>query len=228
MASKRAVCGAVLVLLCGLMTTEAADVRAEPPPQEHDADATEEHGPTSDHDPSTEAEGHATHEDHSGHHDRSHIKNEVALFLGATDEHGHDIEFSWGFDYKRKVSGRSAAGAFFDYAGGDLRNTVLGGLFFWWPFPEVPFQIFGGPGVEFHDGRNQDGDDSDEGNGHAFKSEGGGHDGTDANETYFLVRVGVGYDFHIGSSYGIVPTVMLDFVNGEEVWVYGLAFTYGW
>ena len=43
----------------------------------------------------------------------------------------------------------------------------------------------------------------------------------------FVFRIGVGYDIHIGESFGIMPAINLDFVNNEEVWVYGLNFTYG-
>lgn len=55
-------------------------------------------------------------------------KNEVALFLGGTDEHGHDTEFTWALDYKRRVGERWAVGGYFDFAGGELRDTVLGAL----------------------------------------------------------------------------------------------------
>jgi hypothetical protein len=72
-------------------------------------------------------------------------------------------------------------------------------------------------GVEFHRGRD--------GGGLQKSDEGGG---TDENATYFLFRIGAGYDFHLGESFGLVPLVSLDFVNNEKVWVYGLAFTYGW
>ena len=41
------------------------------------------------------------------------------------------------------------------------------------------------------------------------------------------MRIGIGYDIHVGESFGLVPTVNLDFVNNEKVWVYGLAVTYG-
>ncbi len=59
------------------------------------------------------------------------------------------------------------------------------------------------------------------------KSEDSGHGGPDKDATYFVFRIGVAYDFHIGERFGIAPAVNLDFVNNEEVWVYGLNFTYG-
>jgi len=121
---------------------------------------------------------------------------------------------TWGLDYKRRIAKRWAAGGWFDYAGGDLRNSAAGGIVAFWP-GLGDLQLLAGPAVEFHEGRG--------GGGHG---EEGGEPDKDA--TYFLFRIGVGYDFHIGERYGIVPIVMLDFVNNEEVWVYGLGFTHGW
>ena len=41
-----------------------------------------------------------------------------------------------------------------------------------------------------------------------------------------MVRVGVGYDIPVGRMF-ITPTVNVDFVDSEEVLVYGLAFGFG-
>jgi hypothetical protein len=146
-------------------------------------------------------------------HARDH-KNEVALFLGLTDEEGHDSELTWAFDYKRRVAEKWAVGGAVDYAGGELRNTVLLALAFFWP-GLGNLQFLGGPGVEFHSGRGLVRDD---------------HDGVklDKDATYFVFRVGVAYDFHLGNRFGLVPNVNLDLVDGEKVWVYGLALSYGW
>ena len=46
-------------------------------------------------------EEHGEVESHGG---RPHHKNEFAIFLGGTDEHGHPTEFTWGLDYKRGVA----------------------------------------------------------------------------------------------------------------------------
>ncbi len=106
-------------------------------------------------------------------------------------------------------------GAFFDYAGGELRNAVLAPLVAFWP-GLGNLQLLAAAGVEFHQDRG--GDD------HQKSGEAGE---ADQDATYFLIRLGVGYDFHLGESFGLVPTVNLDFVNNEKVWVYGLAVTYG-
>ena len=152
--------------------------------------------------------------EHSSHHVRD-FKNEVAVFLGGTDEHGHDTELTRGIDYKRRIAERWAVGVFFDYAGGELRNAVLAPMVAFWP-GLGNLQLMAAAGVEFHQGRD--------GGGHQKSGEGGG---TDEDDTYFLVRLGAGYDIHLGESFGLVPNLNLDFVNNEKVWVYGLAFTYG-
>ena len=168
-----------------------------------------EHGDVAKNGETVEHEG-----EHSSHHIRD-FKNEVAVFVGGTDEHGHDTELTWGLDYKRRIAERWAVGVFFDYAGGELRNAVLAPMVAFWP-GLGNLQLMAAAGVEFHQGRD--------GGGHQ-KSGGGG--GTDEDATYFLVRLGAGYDIHLGERFGLVPNLNLDFVNNEKVWVYGLAFTYG-
>ena len=168
-----------------------------------------EHGDVAEDAETVEHEG-----EHPSHHVRD-FKNEVALFLAATYEQGHDTEITWGFDYKRRIADRWAVGAFVDYAGGELRNAVLAPMVAFWP-GLGNLQLMAAAGVEFHQGRD--------GGGHQKSGEGGG---TDEDATYFLVRLGAGYDIHLGERFGLVPNLNLDFVNNEKVWVYGLAFTYG-
>ena len=107
-------------------------------------------------------------------------------------------------------------GVLFDYAGGELRNAVLAPMVGFWP-GLGNLQLLAAARVEFHRGRN--------GGGHQKSGEGGG---TDKDAAYFLFRLGIGYDIHLGESFGLVPNLNLDFVNNEKVWIYGLAVTYGW
>jgi hypothetical protein len=46
------------------------------------------------------------------------------------------------------------------------------------------------------------------------------------DSTEFLVRVGAAYDFHI-KSFSISPTFNVDFVDSEEILVYGVHLGYG-
>jgi hypothetical protein len=161
-----------------------------------------------------EAAERAEHSAESQHeHGREH-ENEVAVFFGGTDERGHDTEFTLGLDYKRRIAERWAVGGIFDYAGGELRNTVLAPSVSFWP-GLGNLQLLAAPGVEFHQGRDD--------GGHEKSAEGE----ADKDATYFLFRLGVAYDIHLGERFGLAPQVNLDFVNNEEVWVWGIAVTYG-
>jgi hypothetical protein len=163
----------------------------------------------------------AEHGESEGHGGSLHHKNDVAIFLGGTDEHGHPTEFTWGLDYKRRVAERWAVGGLFDHAGGSLRNAIVAASVTWLPVGKL--SLTAAPGIEFHRGRS-----SNEGCGCAgsTKSEETGE--ADEDATYFLLRLGVGWVFPIGESYRIEPQVNLDLVEGEKVWVYGFNFIYAW
>lgn len=109
-------------------------------------------------------------------------------------------------------------GGLFEYTDG-LRNTIFAVPFYW--HPGGSWKLIAAPGVEFHNGRGEAVT--------PHKSEGGeeGHGEADEDETYFLFRIGVAYDIHLGGSWGLAPAVDLDFVEGERVLVYGVSLTYG-
>ena len=146
----------------------------------------------------------------SGHH----FKNGLSLFLGATDEHGHGTEPTWGLEYGRFLSPHWTIGGLIDYAGGDQRNIVIAPAVFWKPFGGG-FLLLAAPGVEYHNGRAAVDDH------HLLKADTAA---VDEDETYFVMRFGAAYYFHVGSRYGIGPAVNLDLVDGHEVWVYGVNF----
>ena len=161
--------------------------------------------------PSAAGEEHSEHsEDHgeNGHQ----FKNGIALFLGATNEQGHGTEPTWGLEYGYRFSPRWGVGGLIDYAGGGQRNLVIAPLVYWKPFGGG-FTLLAAAGVEYHNGRGEVE--------HHLKAD---HEAANRDETYFLLRLGVTYWFHVGSRYGIGPTVDLDLVNGHEVWVYGVNF----
>jgi hypothetical protein len=188
--------------------------------QEHDTTPAqeaheEEHAEEAEHEEHGESEGHGG---------RPHHKNDFAIFLGGTDEHGHPTEFTWGLDYKRRVAEHWAVGGLFDYAGGSLRNAIVAASVTWFPIGKIT--LTAAPGIEFHRGRSSN---EDCGCGGSTKSEETGEHGeADQDATYFLLRLGVGWAFPIGKSYGIEPQVNLDLVEGEKVWVCGLNFIYAW
>ncbi len=147
--------------------------------------------------------------DHSiGHHA---FRHEVAFSLGGTKEQGHDTEFTWSVEYTYSFTPKFGVGGIFEYAGGGLRNTIVIAPFYWKPVGGLIF--LAGPGVEFHKGRDND-------EHHLFKS--GGE--TDEDATYFVFRVGTAYSFHVGERYAVIPSINLDLVEGEKVWVGGVTF----
>jgi hypothetical protein len=162
-----------------------------------------EHG---DHSPEAEHRGESGHD----------FKNGIALFLGATNEHGHGTEGTWGLEYGRVLSPHWTVGGLIDYAGGGQRNMVIAPAVFWKPFGGG-FVLLAAPGVEYHSGRGTV-------EHHLLKAESAAED---KNKTYFVLRLGTAYYFHFGSRFGIGPAVNLDLVNGQEVWVYGVNFEVG-
>jgi hypothetical protein len=164
--------------------------------------AEEGHAEASEHSSGTESHGETSH----------HFKNAFALFLGATNEHGHGTEPTWGLEYGRALTPHWTIGGLIDYAGGAQRNVVIAPMVVWKPFAGGGFVLLAAPGVEYHNGRGTL-------EHHLSKAETAA---VDKDETYFVLRLGTAYYFHLGSRFGIGPTVNLDLVEGEQVWVYGV------
>lgn len=205
----------LLILLCSFpgSAQEAEHSERGTPPAEEAQD--EEHAEAAEH------EEHGEVDDHG---ERPHHKNDVAIFLGRTDEHGHPTEFTWGLDYKRRVAHRWAVGGLFDYASGELRDSIVAASVTWWPVGQLG--LTAAPGIEYHRGRSSNDGCGCGGSTKSEKAE--GHGETDKDATYFVLRLGVGWGFPIGESYGIEPQINLDLVEGENVWVYGVNFIYAW
>ena len=186
----------------------------------------QEHGAPAENEAREEAHAEETeHDEHSEKHGGRHWHtNDVGVFLGATAEHGHETELTWGLEYRRLIARHWGIGVLFDYAGGELRDAILAPSLTWLPVGRL--QILAAPGIEFHRGRG-----STEGCGCAphTKSEDPDQIGlADEDETYFVFRLGAGWNFPVGQSYGITPQINLDLVEGEKIWVYGVAFAYAW
>ena len=54
-------------------------------------------------------------------------------------------------------------------------------------------------------------------------SENGDH-GDGGSEREFLARTGIGYAFHVGKRYSVVPTLYADFVDEHVIFVGGVNF----
>lgn len=137
------------------------------------------------------------------------FQHEISLFLGFTDEEGHSAEGTIGFEYAYTLYPRWAVGGLIDYAGGDVRNLVLGAPVYF--RPGRGWVLLAAPGVEFHNG---------------WGGETAGHGEADEDETDFLFRVGVMYKFRISERFSILPTLDVDFVGGDTAYVYGANFAF--
>ena len=49
--------------------------------------------------------------------------------------------------------------------------------------------------------------------------------GEDEDEEFFVFKIGGGYEFELSRRFMLVPTYNLDFVEGEQVSVYGVNFS---
>jgi len=139
-----------------------------------------------------------------GEHETEHHLNHLAFFGGITKEssHGHTLEeATFGIDYVRHVSPHFGLGAIVDHAGGEIDSTVLAASVVWHPVGGL--YLLAAPGVEWVD------------------------DEHGSSDSEFLVRVGIGYDFEIGERFTLGPVYNVDFVDGEEIQVFGLTFGFG-
>jgi hypothetical protein len=134
--------------------------------------------------------------------------HEVLIFGGATDDRG-EWATTWGAEYGYSFMDNYAVGVFIDRAEGQLRSSVVGMAF--WARVVKGFGVMFGPGVEYLD------------EAHVEDGEDGSH-GEEGSNRHFLARFGVGYSFHVGKRYTLMPVVHADFVDKRVIWVTGLNF----
>ena len=132
--------------------------------------------------------------------------NHLGLFAGFTsggEQSGDGREsaaFTVGLDYERRLSPRWGIGVMGDWAFGDRRDYILAAPVFL--HAGSAFRLHLAPGVErFRDGSPKD-----------AKSE-------------FLVRTGVAYNLYF-NTITLTPSLSVDFVHGEQLYVLGVAI--GW
>ncbi len=117
--------------------------------------------------------------------------------------------FTVGGEYEYRLHKLLGLGFEAEYAGGDLRETVaVFPVFF---HPGAGLKLAAGPGFER----------APEEMGEAELQSAG------RKETNFLFRVSILYDFPAGERFTISPSLSLDFVNGRQVWVYGVSLGVG-
>ncbi len=124
-------------------------------------------------------------------------KHFPGIFLGATHAES-DTEFTYGIEYEYKFKPQWGVGAVYektdDAHHGDGVTVKLAALYYH-PFSYLRI------GVGFGE-----------------EKIGGDHPHTED-----LYRLSINYDYHLGD-FNIEPTLAVDFIDGEEAWVLGVAF----
>jgi len=136
------------------------------------------------------------------HGDHEFHKNGVFLFLGGTTESTSDdptTSFTLGVEYERRFSRRvGVAVAAEAVLSGEGREALFGLLLVLHPVGGLG--LAAGPGMEI-------------GKDHQAEH---GEEGGDDTEVSAAFRVGVLYDFEVGSRYTIAPAVFIDFIDGKD------------
>jgi len=126
------------------------------------------------------------------------VKHIPGVFLGVTHIDS-ETEFTFGFEYEYKLNDHWGLGAVYERTNAAHHNdgvaVVLASIYY---HPNKNIRLGVGAGEE---------------------RIGGGHPHTED-----LYRISAAYDFHI-NSFGLAPTIAVDFVDGNEALVFGIAFT---
>jgi len=131
------------------------------------------------------------------------------VFIGYTNA-GSETEFTYGLEYEYKFNSNWGAGVVYEKAD-DAHNgagvdVALAAIYL---HPRKDLRLGVGFGKETIGSYT---DNSDPDHPHFHES----HDED-------LIRASVSYDFHVGD-FGVAPTVAVDFIDGHEAYVFGVAF----
>ncbi len=143
-------------------------------------------------------------------HDAPHEhRHEAGLFIGGSHSDGEN-GFTFGGEYEFIFHQYFGAGGFVEFIGGDFDERAFGALLYLRPAGK--WRIFTGPGGDKRFGEEQHSDPSAEGTEEGWK---------------FLWRLGLIYAIPVGSRITISPNVMVDFLEDNQVFVYGVTFSLG-
>ncbi|MEJ2481844.1 MAG: hypothetical protein P8049_01595 [Gemmatimonadota bacterium] len=197
--------------------------------------AQDEHGAAvagGAHDARTELQDHGSHV--------AHEKNELAIFLGATDRLKFDddeIGGTIGFEYMRQIRPRVAASIGAEFAAGDIERDWVAMLKLGvQPFEDwaEPLTFYLGTGLEVaridevlleEDGHGGAGGEGENGAEPEPTVEEHGESGERETEVDALIRLGTGWIIHAGS-FSIVPNVNFDIVGEDWAMVFGVTLGY--
>jgi hypothetical protein len=148
------------------------------------------------------------------HEGEEHHKNALAVFLGGT--HAEDqTQGTIGLEYARHLASRVGLVLAFEYAGGDLREYILGAGVAVNPVGGLVFTV--GADLERRPVEEEHGEEhGGEPEVEVASTEAGG-----GKESLFVFRLGVTYEIELGERWHLAPQFNLDFVDGETVEVFG-------
>jgi hypothetical protein len=152
-------------------------------------------------------------DDETGHGHHWH-KHHAGVLLGGSSLRS-ETGFTIGGDYEYRFTKYVGLGVQAEHAFGELKETVFAFPVFF--HPGGGLRLATGPGFERFTGELPTGTNEDV---HEEETE---HD----QETHFLWRMQVLYDFPVGKRYTITPNIAVDFQSGRQVWVYGVTFGVG-
>lgn len=157
---------------------------------------------------------HASTEPQAAHDGGHHHRHHAGIFIGGShfdEENG----FTLGGEYEFRIHQYFGAGAFVEVIGGDFDERVFGVLFDL--HPAAGWTIFTGPGWEKRFRKEQ-------GCGSTRSSGQGSQSAEEGLE--FLWRAGLMYGIPVGRM-TISPNVLIDFLKGHQVFVYGVTLGLG-
>jgi len=134
--------------------------------------------------------------------------NHIAVFIGASSLFERDATyFTLGADYIRYFSPKSkfAAGIYTEAIFAHHTEWVFGAVLFYGLTEQLWIRT--GPGIEIIQEELK-------------------HIGKTESKTEFLIRIGSGYDFHIGR-FTVTPSVDIDFLRSTTTLVWGVNFGMG-
>ncbi len=124
------------------------------------------------------------------------FRHDLAIFVGVTNDRSSK-EFTQGVEYEYRFVTWFGAGGLVDFAFGETRATLVAAAAYFRPTHRLKLIL--APGYE------------------RFKST-AHHEG----RTEFALRIGAAYDFEITEKFYLAPALNLDFVDGDEIWVWGV------
>ncbi len=133
-------------------------------------------------------------------------RHHIALFTGGSHQ-GSENGFTMGGEYEYRFHRLVGAGVMGEYTWSFREDVLVFPVYF---HPGAGLILAAGPGIDRPTGK---------------KPETNGQ--VDSEGTAFLVRVAVQYEFEVGKGFSITPNALFDFVDGGQVFGYGVSFGYG-